>query len=149
MAGPGAPKGNQFALKHGIVMARNSIRKRVQRNRTYFDYRTHEGKQAIKLQAQLLDDQGGIEEITAARYIAIRELCQANYFQSMIDRSIYEFLKKTPQGKNAKMLARLFSYRAPVSNSIARYIELLGLDKRQANYMFYKHFLGKLYLHAK
>jgi hypothetical protein len=113
-------------------MVRNTIRKRVKRNGNYFDYRTHEGQQAMQLQAQLLDDQGGMQGITAARYIAIRELCQANYFQSMIDKSIYEFLKENPQGRNAKMLARLFSYRGPVSNTIAHYIDLLGLEKRMA-----------------
>ena len=48
----------------------------------------------------------------------------------MIDQTVAKYLLKQPEHKNPRALARLFSYRQPVTNSIAKYLELLGLDKR-------------------
>ena len=133
MAGKGAPKGNQFALKHGIVQVRAGINRRVKRNRNYVDERTHEGQEALRIQAGLIDDQGGVEAITATQFIAIQELTQHYYLVSLIDRSIATYLRKNPQAKeSAKMLARVFAYRTPVSSSLARYLDIIGLDKKAA-----------------
>ena len=48
MAGKGGPKGNQYALTHGIVQMRNEIKRRVKRCRSYVDKRTHE-KHALRI----------------------------------------------------------------------------------------------------
>ena len=133
MAGKGAPKNNQFALKHGIVRLQDKISRRIKRGRNYVDQRTHEGQEALRIQAGLIDDQGGVEAITAAQFIAIQELTQHYYLVSLIDHSIATYLRKNPQAKeSAKMLARVFAYRTPVSSSLARYLDIIGLDKKAA-----------------
>jgi hypothetical protein len=47
----------------------------------------------------------------------------------MMDASITKFIQKNPQAKNVRVLAKLFMYRQPVTNCIAKYLEILGLDK--------------------
>src|SRR5262245_50126041 len=125
MAGKGAPKGNKYSVTHGLALVRNQIKRRTRRGRSYVDVRTHEGKEVLRLQAALIDDQGGMEAITTARLIAVKELAQSYYLGAMMDRSIASFLRKHPEAKNAKKLARLFSYRSPVTNAIAKWVEIL------------------------
>jgi hypothetical protein len=130
MAGKGAPKGNKYSVTHGLALVRNQIKKRTNRGRSYVDKRTHEGQEALPIQAGLVDDQGGIEHIGAARFIAIQELTQLYYLAAMMDHSISTFLAKNPHAKNARSLAKMFSYKSPVTNAIAKYLDVLGLDKR-------------------
>jgi hypothetical protein len=61
-------------------LVRNQIKRGERRGRNYFDRRTHEGLEALRIQAGLIDDQGGLESLTTAQLVAIRELCQAYYF---------------------------------------------------------------------
>ena len=130
MAGKGAPKGNRYSVTHGLALVRNQIKKRTKRGRSYVDQRTHEGQEALRIQAGLVDDQGGIDNISAARFIAIQELTQLYYLAAMMDHSISKFLAKNPNAKNARFLAKLFGYKLPVTNAIAKYLDVLGLDKR-------------------
>jgi hypothetical protein len=130
MAGKGAPKGNRYSVTHGLALVRNQIKKRTKRGRSYLDKRTHEGQEALRIQAGLVDDQGGIENISAARFMAIQELTQLYYTAAMMDHSISTFLAKNPQAKNVRVLAKMFGYKAPVTNAIAKYLAVLGLDKK-------------------
>lgn len=94
------------------------------------DKRTHEGRDALRLQAGLVEDAGGIEAITTARFIAIRELTQLCYLGSLMDKGISSWLHKNPQyTRNPRVLAKLFGYRAPVNSAIAKYLDVLGLQK--------------------
>jgi hypothetical protein len=131
MAGKGAPKGHKYNVTHGLALVRNQIKRRTKRGRSYVDKRTHEGQAALQLQAQLLDDSGGVEAITAARLIAIQELTQTYYLGAMMDHATAAFLNRHPEYKNPRALARLFSYRMPVSNTIAKYLDVLGLERRE------------------
>jgi hypothetical protein len=131
MPGKGAPKGNRYSVTHGLALIRNQIKKRTRRGRSYVDKRTHEGQEALRLQAKIVDDQGGIEAITAARFIAIQELTQLYYLAAMMDHATAGFLRRHPEYKNPRALARLFSYRMPVSNALAKYLDVLGLEKRE------------------
>jgi hypothetical protein len=130
MAGKGAPKGNKYSVTHGLALVRNRIKRRVKRGRSYVDKRTHEGQEALRVQAGLVDDQGGIDAISAARFIAIQELTQLYYLGAMMDKSIATFILDHPESRNVRALARLFSYRMPVTNTIAKYLDVLGLEKR-------------------
>jgi hypothetical protein len=118
-------------VTHGLALVRNQIKRRVKvQHRAYVDKRFQEGRDALRIQAGLVDDQGGINGMTTGRFIAIQELTNLYYLGAMMDRKTAEYLKRHPERKHPKALARLFSYRQPVSNQIARYLELLGLDKR-------------------
>jgi hypothetical protein len=130
MAGKGAPKGNKYSVTHGLALVRNQIKRRTKRGRSYVDKCTHEGQEALRIQAGLVEDQGGIDAITAARFIAIQELTQLYYLGAMMDHTTAAFLRKNPHYKNPRALARLFSYRMPVTNTIAKYLDVLGLDKK-------------------
>src|SRR5262245_25089105 len=111
MAGNGAPKGNKYAVTHGLALVRNQIRRRTKRGHCYVDRRTHEGQESLKIFAGLVDDQGGVDNVTTARFIAIQELSQLYYLGALMDHSIAKFICDHPEAKNARVLARLFSYR--------------------------------------
>lgn len=128
MASRGAPKGSQNNLTHGLSLVRNQIKRRIDRDRSYVDKRTHEGRDALKIQAGLVEDQGGIDAISTAQFIAIQELTNLYYLGLMMDRSTKKYLDKNPSMKNPKALSKLFSYRQPVTNNIEKYLSLLGLD---------------------
>jgi hypothetical protein len=130
MAGKGAPKGNKYSVTHGLALVRNQIKRRTKRGRSYVDKRTHEGQEALRIQAGLVDDQGGVDAISAAKFIVIQELTQLYYLGAMMDHATAAFLRKNPQYKNPRALSRLFSYRMPLSNTIAKYLDVLGLDKK-------------------
>jgi len=129
MARLGAPKGNRYNVTHGLSLVRNQIKRRTDRDRSYVDKRTHEGQDALKIQAGLVEDQGGIDAISTAQFIAIQELTNLYYLALMMDRSTKKYLDKNPNMKNPKALAKLFSYRQPVSNGIEKYLSLLGLNR--------------------
>jgi hypothetical protein len=104
-------------VTHGLALVRNRIKRRTRRGRSYVDKRTHEGQEALRIQAGLVDDQGGVDAISAARFIVIQELTLLYYLGAMMDRSIATFILDHPEAKNARTLARLFSYRMPVTNT--------------------------------
>lgn len=79
MAGRGAPKGHKYGVTHGLALVRNEIKRRVKRGRSYVDKRTHDWQDALRIQAGLVEDQGGIENISTARFVAIQELSQLYY----------------------------------------------------------------------
>src|SRR6516162_7235639 len=81
----GAPKGSRYSVTHGLALVRNQVRKRSKRGRSYVDKRSNEGREAIRIQAGLVDDQGGIDAFTTGRFIAIQELTQLYYLGSMMD----------------------------------------------------------------
>lgn len=126
MAGRGAPKGHKYGVTHGLALVRNEIKRRVKRGRSYVDKRTHDWQDALRIQAGLVEDQGGIENISTARFVAIQELSQLYYLGAMMDHSIAKFLRENPRAKNARVLARVFSYRMPVTNTIAKYLAVFG-----------------------
>ncbi len=129
MAGKGAPKGNRYGVTHGLALIRNQIQRRIKHRRGYFDLRRREGQEALRIQAGLVDDAGGIDAVTTARFIAIRELTQLQYVSALMDSATTAFLRKRPEiAKSPAALARLFSYRAP-NNEIAKYLGILGLAK--------------------
>ena len=129
MARRGAPKGNRYNVTHGLSLVRNQIKRRTDQNRSYVDRRTHEGQDALKIQAGLVEDQGGIDAISTAQFIAIQELTNLYYLALMMDRSTKKYLDKNPNLKNPKALSKLFSYRQPVTNNMEKYLSLLGLDR--------------------
>jgi hypothetical protein len=126
----GGPRGNHYALSHGLAVVRNDIKRRRLRGRSYIDHRSYEGQEALKIQAGLVEDSGGVDAVTTARFVAIQELTNLYYLGAMMDRSTKAYLDNHPEYKNPRALARLFSYRAPVTASIAKYLTILGLDKR-------------------
>jgi hypothetical protein len=126
----GAPKGNSHGVTHGLTVIQKQIKRRVKRSRPYVDRRTEEGQAALRIQAGLVEDQGGIDALSTARFIAIQELTNLYYLGSKMDHQIEKYLRAHPEIKSPAALSKLFFiYRAPVTNSIAKYLELLGLDK--------------------
>lgn len=108
----------------------NQIKRRSKRHRPYVDRRTQEGQAALRIQAGLVEDQGGIDALSTARFIAIQELTNLYYLGSKMDHQIEKYLRAHPEIKSPAQLSKLFfMYRQPVTNSIVKYLELLGLDK--------------------
>jgi hypothetical protein len=105
MAGKGAPKGNKYSVTHGLALVRNQINRRVKRGRSYVDKRTQEGQEALAIEAGLIDDHGGVDAITTAKFIAIRKLARLHYRAEMMHRAIAKFLRENPHYKdNPKVL---------------------------------------------
>lgn len=130
VAKSGAPRGNNNAYKHGLVSLKNAIKRRTRRGRNYIDRRIAAGQDALRLQAGLVEDMGGLENMTTATFIAVEGLTREVFFRDLMDVQITKLLRKYEKAKNPRVLAKLYSYRSPISRNIHQYLTLLGLDKK-------------------
>ena len=117
-------------VKHGICKLQ---RRQKQRRNGPIDRRTRAGKNALRVQAGLIADQGGADNITTATLVLIEVIARDVAYLDEIDSRIFEVLKKYPMArKNPKSLHTFYSFRQPVLNSLNRNIALLGHGKRAA-----------------
>src|SRR5438093_13374503 len=97
MAKRGAPPGNSNGHKHGLVSIKNAIKRRTRRGRSYIDRRVKEGQDALRLQAGLVEDQGGVEAMSTATFIAIEGLTRELFVRDLMDAQIVKLLRQYPR----------------------------------------------------
>jgi hypothetical protein len=137
--GAGPPNGNQNALSHGIVTFRNQVKRRARNGHSLIDRRSRAGRNAVAVGDQLLIDLGGEESCSTAKLLLIELDRRDVYFLDECDRRIFNFLYKLAAKeretaklgkiKNPKVIGILYSYRASVTNNLARNLQALGLEK--------------------
>jgi hypothetical protein len=84
------------------------------------------------MQAGLVEDQGGLNALSTARFIAIEGLTRQVFLRDLMDAQIIKMLREYPKAKHPHFLSKLYSYRAPIDRSICQYLTILGLEKREA-----------------
>ena len=131
MAKRGAPKGNSNRMTHGLIGIQSAVARRGRRGRDRIDKRSSEGREALDLRSGLIADLGGLESVTTAEFAVIVGFSETWWLRSMQYNAIARYLKKRPELRdNPKVISTMFSYVAPIEEKIARYLQLLGLEKR-------------------
>jgi hypothetical protein len=131
----GAPKGSQNGLSHGIVAFKNQVKRRAHRGRSVIDRRSAAGKNAVAFQQELIVDQGGADNLSAAKLALIELIGRDTYFCDEIDRRIFHTMYKinqvNPNSKRygVKGLATLYGYRNTIARNLASNLLALGLEK--------------------
>ena len=117
-------------IKHDLVALRSEEYARKRRGRSLVDRRSAAGQNAMRVQAELIRDLGGIEELSTAKLVLVEIICRDVYFLDETDRRIFKVLKSLPAAKNnPKIMATLYSYRSQVAGNLSRNLALLGLSK--------------------
>jgi len=85
---------------------------------------------AMKVQQELIKDQGGAENMSTARLVLVELIARDVFYLDETDRRIFRTLKEYPKVKNKPAaLAKLYSYRSNVVANLTRSLAMLGLDK--------------------
>jgi hypothetical protein len=127
----GAPKGSRNRETHGLATLRNAIHKRLKRGRSFIDLRCESGQNAVAVQAGLVADLGGMENISTAQKLLIELIGRDVYLLDESDQCIVKAIREQPRFKNSpKNRATLYSYRIPPITNIVRSLLALGLEKR-------------------
>jgi hypothetical protein len=109
----GAQKGNQHALKHGLVAFQNTVKRRTRRGRSLIDRRSTAGRNAFAMREELIADQGGAENLSVARLALVELIARDVYFLDETDRRIFKAIYKA--GRREKAEERLGKMRNPGS----------------------------------
>ena len=85
----------------------------------------------MEFRDQLIRDQGGMDNLSAARLAVIELAVRDAYYLEEQDRRIMKALKELPQAKSPKVVATLYSYRVSINRELKDALKILGLDKAQ------------------
>ena len=117
-------------IQHNLIALRSQAHERRRHGRSLVDRRSASGQNALRVQAELIADQGGIEHLSTARLVLIELVARDVYFLDETDRRIVRTLNKYPKIKhNPAAMSKLYGYRSVVAKALAGNLALLGLDK--------------------
>jgi hypothetical protein len=131
----GPPKGSRNHETHGIMTFKNAVQRRMRRGRSVIDKRSKEGQRAEAFKQALIEDLGGIDNLSAAKLRLIDEIARDHYLADEIDRRVFKMIHKIKlkeQSLNTmadpKQFATFYSYRS-ASHNLMKNLALLGLEK--------------------
>jgi hypothetical protein len=117
-------------VKHGLVTLDKSIQRRLRKGRSLIDRRSSAGKNAMRVQQNLLDDLGGAEKLSTAKLILVELIGRDVFYLDETDRRIFKVLKEYPAAKNnPKAMNTLYGYRSTVASNLLRNLAALGFEK--------------------
>jgi hypothetical protein len=83
----------------------------------------------VRLQAQLIEDQGGMAAMTAVRLIAVDRLTRLVWLGDMQWRSFKKWMRETQRSGAA--IGKMYQlYLAPVDSGIMKFSAILGVEKK-------------------
>ena len=83
------------------------------------------------MQAGLIADLGGIENISTAQKVLVELVGRDLYLLDETDQRIVKVCKQFPNAKQSpKTMANLYSYRQPIASNIVKNLLALGLNKK-------------------
>ena len=116
--------------KHGLTTLEGAIKRRLRRGRSLVDRRTRAGRDAMTVRADLIDQNGGLDELSTAQLLLIESITRNYYLLNEQDVRIFRMLKESPQAQGGpKILATLYGYRAPIDRDLRDALKTLGLKK--------------------
>lgn len=131
MANRGAPKGNKNRQTHGLLSLQSAVARRARRGRDRIDRRSSEGREAIEFRSRMIEDKGGLDNLSTGEFMGIVGLSETWWLRAMQFSAIKKYLHKNPHlTGNPKAIAALYSYVSPVDDKIIRLLQLLGLEKK-------------------
>jgi len=117
-------------LRHDLIFLRNKTYERKRRGRSLVDRRSAAGMNAMRVQQEIIKDQGGAANMSTARLVLAELIARDVYYLDETDRRIFRVLKEYPKIKNSPLvLAKLYGYRSNVVANLTRSLSMLGLDK--------------------
>jgi hypothetical protein len=117
-------------LQHDLVALRTQAWKRTRKGRSLVDRRSLSGQNALRVQAQLIADHGGVEQMSTAKLMIVELIYRDTWFLDESDRRIFRILRQYPKVRNnPAALHKLYSYRAPIVAALTRNLQLLGLER--------------------
>ena len=121
-------------VNHGLIALEGEVHRRTRRGRSLIDRRCSAGKNAMEFRNRLIRDQGGMDNLSAARLAVIELAARDAYYLDEQDRRIMKALKELPQANSPKVVATLYGYRSAVANNLANNLQRLGLEKAPATH---------------
>ena len=115
MAKRGAPKGNLYAEKHGLIAVKVAVARRARRGRDRVDKRTLEGKEALDLRGRYIEDKGGMDDLSTGEFMAIIGLSEAWWLRAMQYGAVASLCARIRASlQTRKRLHSCFSTSAPL-----------------------------------
>ena len=115
--------------KHGLTPAKRAIREWGSRT---IDGRTKAGRALSAWRDQLIDDLGGIEQVSAQQLTVLELAARTKILLDGIDAWLFE--QPSLVNKRDRRLFAVVKERQQLADSLARYMGQLGLEKRGKTY---------------
>ena len=123
------PKGGRAYQKHGLTPAKQAIREWGSRA---IDNRTRSGRALKAWREQLIDDLGGIEQVSAQQLTILELAARTKILLDGIDAWLFE--QPSLINKRDRRLFAVVKERQTLADSLARYMGQLGLERRGKTY---------------
>ena len=126
---PPQPSGNDKRdyRKHGLTTAKQAMQAWGERS---IDGRTRQGKALAAWKAALVEDLGGFDAISAQRLTILDMAARTKILLDGVDAWMFE--QPCLVNKRARKLFTVVQQRQQLADSLAKYMGMLGLDKRTA-----------------
>jgi len=115
--------------KHGLTRAKQTIREWGSRT---IDGRTKAGRALLAWRQQLIDDLGGIEQVSAQQLTVLELAARTKILLDGVDAWLFE--QPSLVNKRDRRLFAVVKERQQLADSLARYMGQLGLEKRGRTY---------------
>jgi hypothetical protein len=122
---PPAPRGNQYALTHGLNTLKTAV---VKLSGRAIDGRYRIGRQLQKWRRELVDDLGGLENVSTQQEALIDLAVKSKLLLDSIDAWL--LTQETLISKRKKALFPVVLQRQTLADGLARYLTQLGLERR-------------------
>src|SRR5215468_8100390 len=96
MANRGAPKGNKNRQTHGLLSLQSAVARRARRGRDRIDRRSSEGREAIEFRSRMIEDKGGLDNLSTGEFMGIVGLSETWWLRAMQFSAIKKYLHKNP-----------------------------------------------------
>ena len=111
--------------KHGLTRAKQAVRDFGTRT---IDRRTKAGRALLAWREQLIDDLGGIEQVSAQQLTVLELAARTKILLDGIDAWLFE--QPSLVNKRERKLFTVVKERQQLADSLARYMGQLGLERR-------------------
>jgi len=122
----GRPRSYQ---KHGLSSTKRALKEWGSRA---IDQRTRAGRSLIAWREQLIEDLGGIEQVSAQQLTVVELAARTKILLDGIDAWLFE--QPSLVNKRDRKLFAVVKERQQLADSLARYMSMLGLERRSQVY---------------
>ena len=119
------PASSRAYQKHGLNTAKRALKEWGSRA---IDNRTRAGKLLVAWRDQLIEDMGGLEQVSAQQLTIVELAARTKVLLDGIDAWLFE--QPTLVNKRERRVYAVVKERQQLADSLARYMAQLGLERR-------------------
>ncbi len=123
---PPAPKGNRYAVKHGLIPLKAAVKGLGGR---VIDKRTTLGKSLARWRSELITDLGGDDAVSTQQLSLIDLAVKSKLILDSID--VWILTQDSLINKRRRTIIPIVLQRQSLADGFARYLAALGLERRQ------------------